>query len=131
MCTCVYGGHAQVRLRSDLTSLDSAWHDRLNKRIPFQYITGCAHWRDYILLVGQGVLIPRPETEQLVDLALDAVFENKRKEHLEDDCNLWVDIGTGSGVLAIALAKELPGAAATVIAIDKSAEAAKYAQVRG
>jgi methylase of polypeptide subunit release factors len=38
-------------------------------RVPIQYLTNCVHWRDLVLAVGPGVLIPRPETEQMVDLA--------------------------------------------------------------
>jgi release factor glutamine methyltransferase len=38
-------------------------------RVPLQYLTGSAHWRDLVLAVGPGVLIPRPETELLIDFA--------------------------------------------------------------
>ena len=38
-------------------------------RVPLQYLTGAAHWRDLVLAVGAGVLIPRPETELLIDFA--------------------------------------------------------------
>ena len=38
-------------------------------RVPLQYLTGAAHWRDLVLAVGPGVLIPRPETELLIDFA--------------------------------------------------------------
>ena len=38
-------------------------------RVPLQYLNNCCHWRDMILAVGPGVLIPRPETEMLIDLA--------------------------------------------------------------
>ena len=38
-------------------------------RVPLQYLTGAAHWRDLVLAVGPGVLIPRPETELLIDCA--------------------------------------------------------------
>ena len=44
--------------------MPGCWH-----RVPLQYLTGAAHWRDLVLAVGPGVLIPRPETELLIDYA--------------------------------------------------------------
>lgn len=46
-------------------------------RVPLQYLNNCCHWRDFILAVGPGTLIPRPETEILIDLAqqVDTLFE--------------------------------------------------------
>ena len=44
--------------------MPGCWH-----RVPLQYLTGAAHWRDLVLAVGPGVLIPRPETELLIDFA--------------------------------------------------------------
>ena len=54
---------------------------RIEERRPFQYVVGCEHWRDLILSVEEGVLIPRPETEAIVDLvdckqrSLDTIFQ--------------------------------------------------------
>ena len=67
-------------------------------RLP-QYITGKAYFRDLTLAVDERVLIPRPETEELVDLILS--------ENGEAPISL-LDIGTGSGVIAISLKKERP-----------------------
>jgi release factor glutamine methyltransferase len=79
---------------------------------PIQYITGETIFYDCIIKVGPGVLIPRPETEELVDLIIK---ENKGfKGHI-------TDIGTGSGCIAIALAANLPGSYVT--AIDNSVKA--------
>lgn len=64
-----------------------------------QYITGKAYFRDLTLAVDERVLIPRPETEELVDLILS--------ENGEAPISL-LDIGTGSGVIAISLKKERP-----------------------
>lgn len=72
---------------------------QLKKHRSPQYITGKAYFRDLIFFVDERVLIPRPETEELVDLILS---ENK-----VEDCSV-LDIGTGSGAIAISLKKERP-----------------------
>ncbi len=76
---------------------------------PIQYITGRTQFYDFILTVSEGVLIPRPETEELVGWVLeDAEINNLR----------ILDIGTGSGCIAIAIAGNLPNS--TVHAFDYS-----------
>ena len=91
---------------------------RLNRRVagePLQYIMGNTEFFNVELLVGPGVLIPRPETEQLVELAL---------KHING--NTVCDLCTGSGAIALAIAKERPDV--NVTAIDISVEALSYAQ---
>jgi release factor glutamine methyltransferase len=65
----------------------------VQERVPLQYLVGAAHWRDLVLAVGPGVLIPRPETEQLIDFV---------EEELVGSPSLagapWADLGCGSGV---------------------------------
>lgn len=92
--------------------------DRLILGEPIQYITGHARFYGMDLKVGPGVLIPRPETEELVDWITDD-FKGK------DDLRI-LDIGTGSGCIAIALTKTLPFSNAT--AIDLSDAALRYAE---
>ncbi|KAK4341979.1 hypothetical protein RND71_037795 [Anisodus tanguticus] len=92
----------------------------VEKRRPFQYIVGCEHWRDLVLSVEEGVLIPRPETELIVDL-VDDVKEN---EELKE--GLWAALGTGSGALAIGIARIL-GSDGRVIATDLSSAATAVA----
>jgi len=70
--------------------------------VPLQYLTASAHWRDLVLAVGPGTLIPRPETEQLVDLAAAAVRKSP-----DLATGHWLDLGTGSGALALGLASVL------------------------
>ncbi len=70
--------------------------------MPFQYLINTAHWRTYILSVGPGILVPRPETEQLVDMAAAALAA---RPQLADAP--WADLGTGSGAIAIGLADAL------------------------
>lgn len=80
---------------------------------PIQYIFGNTHFYGLDLQVNENTLIPRPETEELVDWIVN---ENSDKKDVS-----ILDIGTGSGCIAIALAKNLPNA--TVHAIDVSGEA--------
>ncbi|WP_455593132.1 peptide chain release factor N(5)-glutamine methyltransferase [Bacteroides sp.] len=89
---------------------------RLRKNEPMQYIQGEAHFCGRVFRVAPGVLIPRPETEELVQLVVD---ECKGASRI-------LDIGTGSGCIAITLAKELPGA--DVTAWDVSEEALAIAR---
>ncbi|KAJ8542773.1 hypothetical protein K7X08_005296 [Anisodus acutangulus] len=103
-----------VSTRVCLDELYNLWKQRVEKRRPFQYIVGCEHWRDLVLSVEEGVLIPRPETELIVDLVDDVVKEN---EELKE--GLWADLGTGSGALAIGIARIL-GSDGRVIATDLS-----------
>lgn len=86
--------------------------ERLSKFEPIQYVQGTARFLGRSFLVAPSVLIPRPETEELVELIL--------KESRPTDVSL-LDIGTGSGCIAITLAKELPGTHVT--AWDISTEA--------
>ena len=65
-------------------------------RIPLQYLLGRTHWRDLILAVGPGCLIPRPETELLIDFAAEAMQQSP--ELIEAP---WADLGTGSGAIAV------------------------------
>ena len=79
---------------------------------PIQYILGETEFFGLTFSVNQSVLIPRPETEELVELIL--------KNHPEENLKI-LDIGTGSGCIAISLAKNMPSA--TVYAIDISEDA--------
>lgn len=91
-----------ILLREGLSELQLIWERRLIDRVPLQYITATCYWRDLVLLVTPAVLIPRPETELMIDLVQTAML---RSLHL---CNLpWLDLGTGSGALAISLAAEI------------------------
>lgn len=88
------------------------------RRIPLQHLLGKWWFRAYELKVGPGVFSPRPETEQVVDIALKLI----------SNLNLpvVVDVGTGSGAIAISIAVEHPGS--KVFAIETSAAAIRYAQ---
>lgn len=85
---------------------------------PLQYLTGTQGFRSIELLVGPGVLVPRPETEVLVDRVIERI------KGIESP-NI-VEVGTGSGAIALALGAELPGA--SVWATDVSVEAMVWAR---
>ncbi len=85
---------------------------------PMAYITGVREFWSIELCVGPGVLVPRPETELLVEEGLRLLKDI--------DAPRILDMCTGSGAVALALAKELPWA--TVLATDISAEALTYAR---
>lgn len=88
--------------------------DRLACKEPIQYILGETEFCDLTFQVGPGVLIPRPETEELVELITKEAAVKERSLQI-------LDIGTGSGCIAISLAKALP--LAQVSAWDISPEA--------
>jgi len=95
--------------------------EQLKLEIPIQYLLGKTHFYGLEFEVNSTVLIPRPETEELVDWIIQ---ENLKIEKLK---NLKIlDIGTGSGCIAISLAKNLPNA--QVFAIDVSEKALATAQ---
>nr|GEU96925.1 RNA methyltransferase family protein [Tanacetum cinerariifolium] len=105
-----------VNLRLKLDDLYDLWTQRIENRRPFQYIVGCEHWRDLILSVEEGVLIPRPETELIVDLVNDVI---KCGENGDLGNGLWVDLGTGSGAIAIGIGRVL-GELGRVVGVDLS-----------
>ena len=114
-------GEAVIELVVDLDALIA----RRISGTPTQYLIGEAPFRHLILDVGPGVLIPRPETEGLVSLALDRIRARMKdtKERLS-----VVDLGSGSGCIAIALATESRdfGALLSVIAVEPSEQAHPY-----
>jgi release factor glutamine methyltransferase len=89
---------------------------------PVQYITGRAAFRDLDLAVDRRVLVPRPETELLVE----AVLDHLRESFHDPRAPRILDLGTGSGCIALALAHE--HSKAIVIATDASADALEVAQ---
>ncbi|MBP6084001.1 MAG: peptide chain release factor N(5)-glutamine methyltransferase [Candidatus Planktophila sp.] len=93
------------------------FHDLLARRIthePLQYITGTAYFRNLELKVGPGVLVPRPESELLVGAVLNHIANLPAPVSV-------VDLGSGTGALALAIATEASNS--RVIAVEKSDEA--------
>ena len=91
---------------------------RREQREPLQHITGLAYFRYLELQVGPGVFVPRPETESVVGWAIDAV----RAMDVVEPC--IVDLCTGSGAIALALAQEVPRS--RVHAVELSEEALRW-----
>ena len=94
------------------------WVKRRLKKEPLQYITGVCEFYGREFIITPDVLIPRPETERLIDIALTKLNAVKSPKIL--------DIGTGSGCIAITMAKERPDA--KVVGVDNSIRALKIAE---
>lgn len=111
----------EVLLALPLDELQQRWQQRLHQKIPVQYLVGKTPWRSFELLVSPAVLIPRPETECLIDYVQTAITA-----HPELKTGHWADLGTGSGAIAIGLADLLPDA--TIHAVDVSPAALAIAR---
>ncbi|MBD8468284.1 peptide chain release factor N(5)-glutamine methyltransferase [Plantibacter sp. CFBP 8798] len=94
--------------------------ERRAAREPLQHITGRAAFRSMELAVGPGVFVPRPETESVVQFAIDAL------RAVPIPRPIGVDLGTGSGAIALAMATEVPNAA--IYATENSVEAFIWAR---
>ena len=115
--------HNPLVLEKTLEAIDDknivleTFHDLLARRIqhePLQYITGIAYFRNLEIKVGPGVLVPRPESEALVGAVLTHI------SNLTPPVSV-IDLGSGSGALALAIATEATNS--RVIAVEKSDDA--------
>jgi release factor glutamine methyltransferase len=108
------------------------WRSLEQRRVdgePIAYLIGKRGFHAIELMVGPGVLIPRPETELLVDLGLDELQHilNKKDTLNESEYSLTIlDLGTGSGAIALAIASSQPNV--SVVATDASEAALDIAQ---
>jgi release factor glutamine methyltransferase len=114
------GAVQAAALRGDLLAADDAGLmqslvDRRATREPLQHLTGTAPFRHLELRVGPGVFVPRPETEMVAQLAIDALSS------AASAAPIAVDLGTGSGAIALAMATEVPHA--QVFAAENSVDA--------
>ena len=86
-----------IKMKVGLDILNNNWTKFIKNKIPIQYLSNSCYWRDLILEVNKNVLIPRIETEQIVEIVLSLISDFKHKL-------LISDLGTGSGAIAISLA---------------------------
>ncbi len=110
--------HPNQSLTSQQSEQFFHWVTQRLQGMPVAYLTGQREFYDSVFRVSQAVLIPRPETELLVDLALDLI-------PVDRVCKI-LDLGTGSGAIAISIAKHRP--LSQVIAVDISLEAIEIAR---
>ena len=106
-----------------------AWHEYERRRLggePVAYILGFKSFYNIDLQVAPGVLIPRPETELLVEIAIAHIQEISNIENNQNSTSKILDLGTGSGAIALAIAHNIPNAYVT--AVDISPDALKIAQ---
>ncbi len=103
-----------LHLKKKLEFLESVWDDHLLKSCPIQYLCGIAFWRDLNLKVTNKVLIPRPETELIVDIVSN-IFRRKSEKLF------FAELGTGSGAISIALALAYPLSNGVATDIDQDA----------
>jgi release factor glutamine methyltransferase len=97
------------------TDFDARYWESVGRRAarePLQHITGCAYFRYLELEVGPGVFVPRPETEVMTGWAIDRLREMDVAEPVV------VDLGTGSGAIALAIAQEVPRARVHAVEAD-------------
>ena len=103
-----------LHLKKNLKFLETIWDEHLQKSCPIQYLCGLTFWRDLKLKVTNKVLIPRPETELIVDIVFN-IFR-KKSEKL-----FFAELGTGSGAISIALALAYPLSEGVATDIDQEA----------
>lgn len=112
---------------SEREKISSEFNELIQQRLlgrPVQYITGSAAFRYLELEVGEGVLIPRPETELIVDRVIGHLSSQPDKENSKS----IIELGAGSGAISIAIATEasLKGLKISLVAVEKSAAAAEW-----
>ena len=106
--------NGNLHLKKNLEFLESVWEDHLIRSCPIQYLCGITYWRDLKLKVTNKVLIPRPETELIVDIVFN-VFRRKSEKLF------FAELGTGSGAISIALALAYPFSEGVATDIDQDA----------
>ena len=104
----------KVEIRVKLSFLSNKWRDYINNQIPIQYLSSYVYWRDLKLEVNSNVLIPRVETEQIIDIASNIFTDDKKNIQ-------FLDLGTGSGAIAISLARLHSNWFGIAVDIDKNA----------
>jgi release factor glutamine methyltransferase len=119
--------HNSVKLEASLAQIedssiiDDQYSAACARRLtgePVQYITGEAHFRNLTLKVGKGVLIPRPESELLITHILEHINSQNNPQQKTTSV---IDLGAGSGALALAIATEAPNSRVIAVESDPAA----------
>ena len=116
---------SNFKISIEVLSLLTSSTELLEKEIPIQYILKKTEFYGLPFILNEHVLIPRPETEELVSFVLDKVLKIETLQPVEREIKI-LDIGTGSGCIPISLKKSLPLAEISAIEIsDKALSVAK------
>jgi release factor glutamine methyltransferase len=116
---------SNFKISIEVLSLLTSCTELLEKEIPIQYILKKTEFYGLPFILNEHVLIPRPETEELVSFVLDKVLKIETLQPVEREIKI-LDIGTGSGCIPISLKKSLPLAEISAIEIsDKALSVAK------
>jgi len=110
----IINSEANLYLKKNLEFLESIWNEHLLNSCPIQYLCGITFWRDLKLKVSNKVLIPRSETEIIVDIVFN-IFRKKSEKFF------FAELGTGSGAISIALALAYPLSEGVATEIDQDA----------
>lgn len=119
----LYRSEFELPITISLADLTEKWQQRIDNRVPVQYLIGETPWRNFSLCVSPAVLIPRPETELIIDIAQKLVAQSPITA--QQSVGDWADLGTGSGAIALALADCFT--ASTIHAVDVSEAALEIA----
>ena len=114
-----FRNRVKISLTCPFSELKILWERRIKERVPVQYLARKTNWRNFQLMVAPGVLIPRPETELIIEIAQKAILPKVSISH-------WVDLGTGTGAIALGLASSFPQA--KIHAVDVSDKALAIAK---
>ena len=118
---------SNFNISSEVLTLLKSSTKLLEQEIPIQYIIGKTEFYGFPFILNEHVLIPRPETEELVTFILDKVSKLDSHYAIKKDNTIKIlDIGTGSGCISIALKKSLP--LAEISALEKSDKALRIAE---
>ena len=102
-----------IQIQCSLKFLEDQWMRHVAEAIPLQHLVGSCPWRDVELEASPAALVPRQETELLIDLAVQRIGRQPIKR--------WADLGTGSGALAVALSCEWPEAEGHAVDLSSAA----------
>ena len=125
LCSLLKTDRLQIYLKYDMPVSDAmlktlrSWIRRREKKEPLQYITGACEFYGREFCVNSDVLIPRPETERIIDIAIREYKKINQRPSI-------LDIGSGSGCISITMALEI--SASNVLGLDSSSNANKLAR---